>query len=103
MRDFKKVTADPPEGINAVPEENNIMVWTAVIFGPDDTPWEGGTFSLVLEFSEDYPNKPPKVRFVSKVYHPNGECVEGRGEMRRDTRRNEDEGGESVGVHTHTL
>ncbi len=68
------MTADPPEGINAVPEENNIMVWTAVIFGPDDTPWEGGTFSLVLEFSEDYPNKPPKVRFVSKVYHPNGEC-----------------------------
>ena len=25
----------------------------------------------MLEFSEDYPNKPPKVRFVSKVYHPN--------------------------------
>lgn len=41
-------------------------------YSPDDTPWEGGTFNLVLEFSEDYPNKPPKVRFVSKLYHPNG-------------------------------
>ena len=71
VRDFKRMTSDPPSGINAAPLENNIMVWTAVIFGPDDTPWEGGTFSLVLEFSEDYPNKPPKVRFVSKVYHPN--------------------------------
>jgi ubiquitin-conjugating enzyme E2 A len=39
---------------------------------PDDTIWEGGTFNLLMEFTEDYPNKPPKVRFVSKVYHPNG-------------------------------
>jgi ubiquitin-protein ligase len=38
---------------------------------PDDTPWEGGTFNLILEFSEDYPNKAPNVRFVTKMFHPN--------------------------------
>ena len=38
---------------------------------PDDTPWEGGTFKLLLEFTEDYPNKPPAVRFLSKIFHPN--------------------------------
>ena len=38
---------------------------------PDDTVWEGGTFNLVIEFTEDYPNKAPKVRFVSKLWHPN--------------------------------
>lgn len=38
---------------------------------PDDTPWEGGTFRLKLEFSEEYPNKPPKVSFVSAMFHPN--------------------------------
>jgi ubiquitin-conjugating enzyme E2 A len=47
------------------------MAWQAVIFGPDDTPWEGGTFKLLLEFTEDYPNKPPVVRFLSKLFHPN--------------------------------
>ncbi len=47
------------------------MVWQAVIFGPDDTPWEGGTFKLLLEFTEEYPNKPPVVRFLTKMFHPN--------------------------------
>ena len=51
--------------------DNNIMLWHAVIFGPDDTPWEGGTFRLLIEFTEDYPNKPPTVSFVTKMFHPN--------------------------------
>lgn len=51
--------------------DNNILVWQAVIFGPDDTPWEGGTFKLLLEFTEDYPNKAPSVRFITKMFHPN--------------------------------
>lgn len=35
-----------------------------------------GTFKLVIEFSEEYPNKPPTVRFISKMFHPNGELLE---------------------------
>ncbi|MCD9559187.1 Ubiquitin-conjugating enzyme E2 2 [Datura stramonium] len=71
MRDFKRLQQDPPAGISGAPYDNNIMLWNAVIFGPDDTPWDGGTFKLTLQFSEDYPNKPPTVRFVSRMFHPN--------------------------------
>ncbi|KAK6931190.1 Ubiquitin-conjugating enzyme E2, partial [Dillenia turbinata] len=71
MRDFKRLQQDPPAGISGAPQDNNIMLWNAVIFGPDDTPWDGGTFKLTLQFSEDYPNKPPSVRFVSRMFHPN--------------------------------
>lgn len=47
------------------------MLWNAVIFGPHDTPFEDGTFRLTLTFTEEYPNKAPVVKFVSKMFHPN--------------------------------
>src|ERR1700742_3623032 len=43
----------------------------AVIIGPADTPFEDGTFRLVMQFEETYPNKPPGVKFVSQMFHPN--------------------------------
>ena len=70
-RDFIRLQQDPPTGIQAAPLDNNVMAWQAVIFGPDNTPWEGATFKLLLEFTEDYPFKPPVVRFLSKLFHPN--------------------------------
>ncbi|KAL3807376.1 hypothetical protein ACHAXA_009828 [Cyclostephanos tholiformis] len=71
LRDFRRLQNDPPSGVTGAPMDTNIMLWQAVIFGPDDTPWEGGTFKLVLEFTEDYPNKAPSVRFLTKMFHPN--------------------------------
>eukprot|EP01039_Chlorochromonas_danica_P008256 gene8256-9105_t len=71
LRDFKRLQKDPPSGIQAAPLDNNVMTWQAVIIGPDETPWEGGTFRLQLDFTEDYPNKPPAVKFLSKLFHPN--------------------------------
>ncbi|KAG2387828.1 hypothetical protein C9374_001422 [Naegleria lovaniensis] len=71
IKDFKKMSTDPPQGISATPKDSDIMEWNAVIFGPEDTPWEGGTFKLSLSFNEDYPNKPPKVKFLTKMFHPN--------------------------------
>jgi ubiquitin-conjugating enzyme E2 A len=71
MRDFKRLQEDPPAGVSGAPTDNNIMLWNAVIFGPRDTPFDDGTFKLNIEFSEEYPNKPPAIRFISKMFHPN--------------------------------
>ena len=59
------------ERVAGLVPDANILVWQAVLFGPDDPPWEGGTFKLELTFSEDYPNKAPAVRFATRVFHPN--------------------------------
>lgn len=72
IKDFKALQNDPPLGVNASPHPDNIMQWNAIIFGPEGTVWEDGIFRLTLEFSEDYPQKAPNVKFVSNLFHPNG-------------------------------
>jgi len=67
MRDFKRLQQDPPAGVSGAPSDNNIMLWNAVIFGPHDTPFEDGTFKLTIEFTEEYPNKPPTVRLRYRI------------------------------------
>lgn len=75
MSDLKAIKDEPPEGCSASPHsEENLFVWSATIFGPDETPWEGGIFGLRLIFGENYPEKPPRVRFTSDIFHPNGKC-----------------------------
>ncbi|XP_044500026.1 ubiquitin-conjugating enzyme E2 2-like [Mangifera indica] len=71
MRDVQLLQTDPSAGVSGGPQDNNIMLWNAVILGPHDTPWNGGTFKLTLQFTEDYPHEPPAVRFVSRMFHPN--------------------------------
>ena len=45
--------------------------WEAGIPGVSNTDWEGGVFKLTMEFSEDYPAKPPKCKFTPPLFHPN--------------------------------
>ena len=72
LKDLKKMQGDSTqESIQASPVDDSLYQWEAVIFGPEDTIWEGGIFKLHLEFSEDYPNKAPKVKFLTPMFHPN--------------------------------
>ena len=68
---MQKISQEEDSGITASPDEESLLKWTAYIEGPERTIWEGGFFQLSLEFTEDYPTKPPEVRFDSKLFHPN--------------------------------
>ena len=45
------------------------MKWKCHIPGKQKTDWEGGYFPLTIEFSEDYPSKPPKVAEMHGPYY----------------------------------
>jgi ubiquitin-protein ligase len=38
--------------------------------GPKGSPYEGGTFYITLNVSNNYPRMPPDVRFMTRIYHP---------------------------------
>lgn len=42
-----------------------------MIRGAEETPYEGGSFRLHVAVPQRYPFEPPKVHFVTPIYHPN--------------------------------
>jgi ubiquitin-conjugating enzyme E2 N len=63
--------SEPVPGITAEPHEDNLRYFDVTIEGPDQSPYEGGVFKLELFLPDDYPMIAPKVRFLTKIYHPN--------------------------------
>ncbi|KAF9147190.1 hypothetical protein BG015_011216 [Linnemannia schmuckeri] len=63
---------NPIDNVTVGPvDESNVLHWRGQITGPANSPYKGGIFKLDIVFNTDYPFKPPKVKFLTKVYHPN--------------------------------
>lgn len=71
LKETQKLGSDPIVGIYAEPEKDNPRYFNVMIAGPKDSPYEGGLFKLQLYLPEEYPMVPPKVLFMTKIYHPN--------------------------------
>lgn len=51
--------------------------WKGIVKGPDSTPYTGGTFIVDIIIPPNYPFEPPKMRFDTKVWHPNVSSANG--------------------------
>ena len=66
------MTMSPPDGISASPvDPDNLLVWKALIRGPADTPYDGAYIHIRVEFPQDYPFSPPKLRILTPIEHVN--------------------------------
>lgn len=70
-KETQRLIAEPVTGISATPYQDNLRYFAVAIEGPADSPYERGVFQLELFLPADYPMAPPKVRFLTKIYHPN--------------------------------
>ncbi|GMH94704.1 hypothetical protein TrST_g5803 [Triparma strigata] len=69
--DLKPFLTSPPPGCHLSQDPDNILKLNGSITGPEGTPFEGGAFMISIELSNRYPFTPPKLRFLTKIYHPN--------------------------------
>ena len=69
ISDIKLLSADSL--INAETVDGDLTHWRGSLLGPEGTPYEGGKFLLDIAVPSDYPYTPPKIRFETKIWHPN--------------------------------
>ena len=71
-REISNLENNKIEGVEISPTED-ILIWKGHINGPKNSPFEGGEFKLVINFTKNYPFKPPSVKFLEpeKIFHPN--------------------------------
>lgn len=79
MKDIQELNKNPlhDSGIYVQHNEGDISQATAVLFGPEDTPYAHGAYLFEFTFPDNYPFAPPKAKFCTldpagkTRFHPN--------------------------------
>ncbi|XP_053562906.1 ubiquitin-conjugating enzyme E2 T [Bombina bombina] len=70
-RELQLLTTEPPPGVTCWQHDDRVDELRAQVVGSSGSPYEGGIFNLEIVVPERYPFEPPKIRFLTPIYHPN--------------------------------
>jgi len=69
QKEYDDLTKSPVDGV-VVSSENLFDNWDIHLKGPHGSAYEDGVFHIKIKFPDNYPFKPPKATFLTKMYHP---------------------------------
>jgi ubiquitin-conjugating enzyme E2 D/E len=73
-KEFQEILNNPLSSLGCTVgliEDNNLFRWRTTLFGAEDSLHKGGIFRIELNFPDDYPQKGPRIRFLTPIYHLN--------------------------------
>ncbi|RGP70852.1 ubiquitin-conjugating enzyme e2 d e [Fusarium longipes] len=71
-KEFGEISTQNHEGFSvSLPPNESIHTWHVTMSAPESTVYHPGKFGILLTLPTDYPFKPPVVKFVTRIYHPN--------------------------------
>ena len=72
LKELAEVGKDDTSGVKArLVDEGNLRHMIGTVTGPEGTVYEGGVFEVDIEIPNQYPFEPPKMKFITKIWHPN--------------------------------
>eukprot|EP00850_Spirogloea_muscicola_P011415 SM000071S21039 [mRNA] locus=s71:64754:66222:+ [translate_table: standard] len=71
QKELVEIERDKQSGVSVAVDGGDLTRMCGTIAGPEGTPYEGGVFNIDIQLPSAYPFEPPKMRFVTKVWHPN--------------------------------
>ena len=72
LKELDDMAKDATSGMHAeVVNHSDMMHLRGWFAGPPDTPYAGGTYTVDITLPDNYPFVPPKMRFQTRVWHPN--------------------------------
>ena len=77
MKEFQELQKDKDNSVQVKLVDNNYRHWKGLIKDPIDTCYEGGIFDIDIIIPNEYPFKPPKMKFDTKIWHLNISSVTG--------------------------
>lgn len=71
QKELADIRADKVSYITADPIGDSLTDLKGSFKGPQGTPYEGGVYEVSIKIPNEYPFKPPVMKFITKIWHPN--------------------------------